>query len=391
MKMIALCMIVLSLSINAQTKITYQNINGVNVISLTLENLIEMTDMSVNDWKKVMDNNYYSQAGLDNNNIIYSSGTRAYMNHTGGQIFGKSIVSPLIEYTIINNSAHYSVRDELINFISVISPHYAETKDGWNYYLLRHKMNTYQIAIFGDLKHSRILMRMEGSQNNPISISNSNEFIKLKKVFFSDSLCNYYTPVTGSGSLIKTIEESRVIMMKNIFEHFISDDPKGWELTKEYIEKKYDSNRAIPISYGSEFLLNANDYYQNTQVISISYNYSIFRGGANADYGFIVDSFDKSTGKIIEIEDVIINRRKFLTIAERQFRKENGIPESTNLNDYNCLYFKDNQFKLSNQFEFTQEGIHFIYNLYEVGCRTAGILEFTLPYSDLDGIANYIN
>lgn len=60
MKMIALCMIVLSLSINAQTKITYQNINGVNVISLTLENLIEMTDMSVNDWKKVMDNNYYS-------------------------------------------------------------------------------------------------------------------------------------------------------------------------------------------------------------------------------------------------------------------------------------------------------------------------------------------
>lgn len=223
------------------------------------------------------------------------------------------------------------------------------------------------------------------------SNSNSIEPIQLEKVYFSGKSCSYYIPISGNTLLTKSIEKNRVFMMKNIFEHFISDDPKGWALTKEHIEEKYDSNRAQTGSLGSQYLLNVNRYYQNSQVISISYNYSIFRGGANADYGFIVDSFDKLTGKIIEIEDVIVNRRKFLTIAERQFRKENGIPESTSLNDYNCLYFKDNQFKLSNQFEFTQEGIHFIYNLYEVGCRTAGILEFTLPYSDLDGIANYIN
>jgi hypothetical protein len=67
--------------------------------------------------------------------------------------------------------------------------------------------------------------------------------------------------------------------------------------------------------------------------------------------------------------------------------KRINIPNNSNLNDHQCLYFKNNQFRLPRQFEFTPQGIHFLYDIYEVACRTAGILEFTLSYSDLNGIA----
>jgi len=142
----------------SKNSITTENINGSDIISLTLSNLISMIDMPLDRWKQLMSSYYYTQEGLRDNLVLYVSGTRSYMNYAGGQFFSKSITSPLVEYTIMNQNTHYRVKEQLVDFISSISNYYVNSQNGWNIYIVKINNINYQINILGDSGHSRVVI-----------------------------------------------------------------------------------------------------------------------------------------------------------------------------------------------------------------------------------------
>ena len=225
--------------------------------------------------------------------------------------------------------------------------------------------------------------------NDENTICNDSNILQLKKVTFA-SACSYYIASGKNIKLINNIEHTRLSMMKDIFNsywyvietpypvktNFISDDVKGWNLAKRETER--ECNRFNKFYLGCEYNLYAERYYQNTNVISIVYEYNINWCGASPTYGDIVHSFDKNTGKLISYNQLVRNEDKLSSIAEKQYRKENeeSLPTS--------------KFTMADKFEFTENGIRFYYDCYEIAASIWGIIEFTIPYSDLVGVVNYL-
>lgn len=161
MKRIILIIIGISLLLNAYGQIATKKINDRSVISLSIENLVSMSNMNLNEWKSLMSNHFYSQEGISGNEVLYTSGVGAYMSHVGGQFFSKSFVKPLVEYTLSYQNTHYLLKEEVVDFISSIANHYVETRDAWSYYLLRYDGIIYQVAILGDNSRTRIVLWKE--------------------------------------------------------------------------------------------------------------------------------------------------------------------------------------------------------------------------------------
>ena len=239
-----------------------------------------------------------------------------------------------------------------------------------------------------------------GDENTIRNVSNS---IQLKKVTFA-STCSYYIASGKDSILINNIEQARILMMKKVFgayddylsysadadywlhnfdkikTNFISDDVKGWTLVKRNKEKECNVITNSSLGCKCEYKLYAEHYYQNTRIISITYYYVINYCGAHTGSGLITHTFDKNTGKEISFNQLVIDEGKLSSIAEKQFWKENkGNDISTST-----------KFKMANKFKFTEIGIRFYYDEYEIAAYAYGILEFTILYSDLVGIVNYL-
>ncbi len=241
-------------------------------------------------------------------------------------------------------------------------------------------------------KLGRILIDYDTSTLTILSKEYSpNSSIKLDEIIFGDS-CSYYKPVSNNKILNDNINRERIHFMSQIFNNYVSDDSKGWTRAKRNIEREYDEGMENSPCAKSEYLLYADHYYQNNNIISITYEYSLYgAGAANAISGKVTHSFNKRTGERVDLEDLIFDTSRFLSITEKQFRKEYNIPTYDKINNYNCFNFKNGNFCLPSQFEFTENGIRFYYGLYEVACRIAGLPEFTVPYSNLIGVVNHIN
>jgi hypothetical protein len=139
--------------------ITHKNIKDSKVISLTISNLTAMIEMSLDEWKLLMNKNSYTNEGIRENTILYSSGILHIMNNAGGQFFSKSFTNPpLVEYSLYFKYSHYTMKDEVVDFISSISEYYGKTENGWSYYMFTYNTKMYQIALLGDNERCRIVI-----------------------------------------------------------------------------------------------------------------------------------------------------------------------------------------------------------------------------------------
>jgi hypothetical protein len=205
--------------------------------------------------------------------------------------------------------------------------------------------------------------------------------IAIEKISFANKKCSYCIASGNNYQLVKNIEQSRIEKMKNFFGGIVSDDANGWMSRKKTMEK----------DESDEFIWNVEHIYQNRHVISITYSwYSYSYPSAHGDGGEITFSYDKSTGRLIDMNDLVIDLNQLLSVAEKQFRKTYKIPDGANLNEYECFDFKNNRFQMAEKFGFSTKGIRFYYDEYEVCCHAGGRPNFTIPYSQLNGIVRYL-
>ena len=384
------------LDVSKNPKLEYLDCRRNQLISLDISNNIELMKL---------DCGYNQLAKLD----ISKNTMLEYLNCWGNLLTSLN-VSNNINLTKLDCSDNQLTSLDLSNNINLES-----LNCGYNQIneldLSRNKnMNSeYLFTEFNPFSNSKsFLDKLDEPKNqtdehsgNENPIRDDTNSLQLKKVAFapsciyytSASTCSYYTASGKNSKLINNIERTRLSMMKEVFSsywyvletpypvktNFISDDVKGWNLAKRETER--ECNRFNKdYSLGCGYDLYAERYYQNTNVISIKYSYHINWCGAHPTYEDIVHSFGKNTGKLISYNQLVRNEAKLSSIAEKQFWKENQkneLPSST-------------KFEMANKFEFTESGIRFYYDHYEIVGGAWGILEFTIPYADLVGVVNYL-
>ncbi len=110
-----------------------------------------------------------------------------------------------------------------------------------------------------------------------------------------------------------------------------------------------------------------------------------FTGGAhpNTHTGYYI--FDRQNGRPRQLTTFIRDTTQLLQKAEVAFRKHERLPARASLQEYG-YFLPGNQFFLPANIAFTHEGVVLLYNPYEIAAYARGPIEFTIPYSEVEGI-----
>ena len=115
--------------------------------------------------------------------------------------------------------------------------------------------------------------------------------------------------------------------------------------------------------------------YQSVDIISIALTSYIDTGGAHGNLSISFMNFSPQTGKLIPNSELFNNIDEVKTLAQLQF--ENEIQNSDDLSA------STEKFDLPVNIGYTDEGVIFLYNVYEIAPYARGILEFSIPFETI--------
>lgn len=148
-------------------------------------------------------------------------------------------------------------------------------------------------------------------------------------------------------------------------------------LAINFIKNYNEVNRTYPdnaLAWEANFKVNHKAL--SPKVYQVFWEYYTFTGGAHGLQAVKVFIFDIDTGTPIPTKDLFLNFDGFKNYAETEFKKQMNI--STSLNDAGFT-FKDNKFKLpENFYETTNEWVLY-YNPYEIAPYVQGSTIIKLP------------
>jgi hypothetical protein len=205
--------------------------------------------------------------------------------------------------------------------------------------------------------------------------SKNNEFVQVNIPFISNEsdvtkLINSAISKTVISSLqigepddltSETIEES-ITKFNDEYNDFINDFPESSQLWEAEIDGEA--------------------MFQSEDIISIAITSYVNTGGAHGNLNISFLNFDVETGRSISNIDLFKDIESFKQIAKTHFDKV-----IENEGDV----FDINTFKLPANIGFSDEGIILLYNTYEVAPYSTGIIEFEIPYNEIDSFLVFNN
>ena len=126
--------------------------------------------------------------------------------------------------------------------------------------------------------------------------------------------------------------------------------------------------------------------YEDESVLSYSVQHADYTGGAHGSLNVLYYTIDLNELTTITEESIFKpNYYKFLTskIIERLMKKYN-LDSPAKLMEEG--FFDINEIAPNNNFWINNEGIHYIYNQYEIAPYSMGPIEVTIPYEDIKSI-----
>ncbi len=153
----------------------------------------------------------------------------------------------------------------------------------------------------------------------------------------------------------------------NMFRNHFPDSPQAW-----FVDKKIEV------------------IFRNPRILSFSKRSDSYFGGAHALPLTYLTSFDLVTGRVLQVQDLILPGAvpRLTDIAERRFREMKGIGPDDSLGD--IFSFPGDRFRLTDNMAVTERGLLFFYNVYEIGPYSAGTTELLIPSGELEGMTTPI-
>ena len=122
---------------------------------------------------------------------------------------------------------------------------------------------------------------------------------------------------------------------------------------------------------------------KTTFTIAIS-SYS-YTGGAHGNSSTKFYNYNTSNLKELSLDDIFVSgyKRRLKVIAEKSYRDGKNYMPNEDLKKFGWF---NNQFELTENYAITSKTLDFLYNAYEIKPYSAGITEFSIPYSNLKSI-----
>lgn len=165
-----------------------------------------------------------------------------------------------------------------------------------------------------------------------------------------------------------------------------SSRPKGTiEFSPSYFRKILKDFKVEFDEYGEGFPWS---YYDSThidesfeQFIQVKQTNYMFTGGAHGSAYFGNVLFSRETGEQLKLKDFISDVPKLTKIAEKYFRQETEIKPTDDLEEIGFWFTKG--FELNGNFYFENNKMIFVYNQYEIGPYSMGVISFEIPIREI--------
>jgi|APTNR8051073442_1049403.scaffolds.fasta_scaffold07402_3 hypothetical protein len=186
----------------------------------------------------------------------------------------------------------------------------------------------------------------------------------------NDTLMHY---LKASLAIYAVEDEEFRIPLDQVAERFIAD---------------YESLRKDNPSYDIPWEVETESriLYQSPKLASVQYATYSYAGGAHPNSFATLLILDKLTGAKLGLSDFINDRSRLERIAEKHFRNVHGLSAKQSLDD--AGFFWGEAFALPDNVALLDNGLYCYYNNYEVAPYVVGPTEFTIPFSELEGILN---
>lgn len=134
-------------------------------------------------------------------------------------------------------------------------------------------------------------------------------------------------------------------------------------------------------SDGFECEVSFTPLFNENNILSISCNSSVYGFGAAhpiSSTNFV--NFDLRTANIISLEDIMIDEfRRPLSLMAKKKVLDNYPEDVFDLND---------DFEITNNFSIQSDGLHFLYNTYEIGPYSSGPISISFTYQEIQYLLN---
>ncbi|MCF0073061.1 DUF3298 and DUF4163 domain-containing protein [Dyadobacter sp. CY261] len=155
----------------------------------------------------------------------------------------------------------------------------------------------------------------------------------------------------------------------------------------DVFEKNYnDFKEDFPDAPGCwEVELHGDTVMITSKMLFYQLDHYSFTGGAHPNSFTSFHAFDAKTGEEVEMKSFVQDSVALLSLVEKKFRELGKLTPEVDLEDEG-YFLVDHKFFIPANYVFTQEGVLFYYNPYEIAAYVRGAIDFTIPYEDLKGI-----
>lgn len=160
------------------------------------------------------------------------------------------------------------------------------------------------------------------------------------------------------------------------------------------LEEMLEEARENPAVDGSLYYSEENWYTlerNDGRVLSFSTMWDIYEGGAHGQYMIYGVNFDAGTGKLLTIADIAQDKEAFQKICVQEMLRQ-----CEDLKAQGALYEEEMmtpgleeilEGKMEgSEWYFTENGIRFISNIYEIAPYAAGNIDFDIPYEMINEV-----
>jgi len=156
------------------------------------------------------------------------------------------------------------------------------------------------------------------------------------------------------------------------------------DLMQNFIDEFIDAQNYYPSSFGWEDRRRIYVSCNSNYILSLSFRFFSYSGGAHPNGWEIFFNFNLYTGEVLKLENLFTESqiKELNSIAEIKFREIYDIEEGASLEKYG-FWFDDNKFELNDNFLITDKGLIFLFNPYEITAYVIGSTTIEITYNDI--------
>lgn len=195
--------------------------------------------------------------------------------------------------------------------------------------------------------------------------------------FFSNNGSKYINTIIEEqlkNTLYSVISEEKSpdISVEKMTELIISDYNEYMEEFEDFNEK-WDIDIAVVTTY------------QKGDLVSLSFNSEYYTGGAHPNSTIEYKILDISSGRLLKTGDIVTDKKKLTSVAEKLFRKQKGLANTASLQEEG-YFFENGQFNISDNIGLNQNGLVIYFNSYEIAPYVMGPSAVFVPFYEIKEI-----